>query len=166
MGFPSAKTVAATLFLLLVNPSTPCEFITTALPPSATGPCKPYTWANPTSLSSGGPSPTTIITSETPTATPAVPWKSGSVIQEGDINCRYPAETRESVDEQTCARLAERYGISLERFYLLNPILRGDCKNVKPWTGYCVRGCKFLFLSFLYFLFCSIFFFLEKKKQY
>ncbi|KAK3314008.1 hypothetical protein B0H66DRAFT_567588 [Apodospora peruviana] len=135
----SAAVLAAAIFTLMINPSSCCEFITTTLPPAATGACKPVTWENKND--NGAATPTTTSVAPRPTHTYAVPWKLGSDVQEGEIFCRYHAKTYEDVGPNECARLADRYGLSLDKFYFLNPTLVApDCGGIRPWTSYCVRG--------------------------
>lgn len=68
-------------------------------------------------------------------------------LKAGDVNCRYTAMV-EGETEDRCAPLM-RYGLkSVEQLFLLNPVLRGDCSNIKYNTPYCTKGCEFfLWLS-------------------
>ncbi|KAE9367116.1 carbohydrate-binding module family 18 protein [Stipitochalara longipes BDJ] len=109
-------------------------FLITAIAAEETGACKPVTWSA-TDLRG-------------PKSTPTV-WKrnkqSLSVAnigkaQTGQINCRYPGSTYDDVDSNTCAQLANKYQITLEKFFLLNPELDPDCGNIEPETDYCVAG--------------------------
>jgi len=59
----------------------------------------------------------------------------------GDIVCRYTAPTPSVVNYYICQDFADYYGISLERFFGLNPSLSIACDNVEPETEYCVAGC-------------------------
>lgn len=111
-------------------------FLVTAIAAEETGICKPSTWSA-TDL-------------RRPKSTPTV-WKrnkkSLSVanigkVQTGQINCRYPGGTYDDVDSNTCAQLANKYQITLEKFFMLNPELHPDCANIEPRTDYCVAGCK------------------------
>lgn len=61
----------------------------------------------------------------------------------GEINCRYSALTGNDVNYYTCTQLADKYDISNEAFFKINPKLLPDCSNIQPDTLYCVRGCKF-----------------------
>jgi hypothetical protein len=112
-------------------------FLITAIAAEETGICKPSTWSA-TDL-------------RRPKSTPTV-WKrnreSLSVanigkVQTGQINCRYPGGTYDDVDSNTCAQLANKYQITLEKFFMLNPELDPDCGNIEPRTDYCVAGCKY-----------------------
>ena len=59
----------------------------------------------------------------------------------GDVNCRYDARTEANVSNATCAQLATKYGVALDKFFVLNPLLETDCSNIQPDTDYCVEGC-------------------------
>jgi hypothetical protein len=73
-------------------------------------------------------------------------WVGGDIDdidpQPGDITCRYTLETGDSVRDDTCSILAGWDRIGVTEFLTLNPELGGDCANLKPYTSYCVRGCK------------------------
>ncbi|KAF2202644.1 hypothetical protein GQ43DRAFT_439535 [Delitschia confertaspora ATCC 74209] len=61
----------------------------------------------------------------------------------GDINCRYtaqltPAQLRDSPDP--CSWLANKYGISISKFFMLNPELSNSCEEVREEVEYCVAG--------------------------
>ncbi|KAK3372074.1 hypothetical protein B0H63DRAFT_563576 [Podospora didyma] len=59
----------------------------------------------------------------------------------GQVNCQYEsAPTPEDVDATTCQALADKYLVSIDTIFLLNPSLKRDCSNVKPNTQYCVKG--------------------------
>jgi len=137
----SLIVIAATL--MLIWPSSCCEFITTTLPQSATGACKPYTWSK--YHSPGAATPTIEVAR--PTHTYAVPWKLGSDVQGGEIFCRQRGDTYEDADSQSCEGLAKKYRTSLDKLYFLNPQLAPDCEGIRQWTSYCVHGCKFFILQ-------------------
>ena len=62
-------------------------------------------------------------------------------LKAGDVNCRYTAMVEDETEDR-CAPLM-RYGLSgVEELFLLNPVLRGDCSNIKYNTPYCTDGCK------------------------
>lgn len=42
----------------------------------------------------------------------------------------------------TCAALAIKYKITIEKFFILNLDVDRSCNNLKPNTDYCVKGCK------------------------
>jgi hypothetical protein len=63
----------------------------------------------------------------------------------GDINCRMSEVSGPKADAKTCASMAKKWDITVEKFYDLNPRLKGDCNNVLPNTRYCVDGCEFIF---------------------
>lgn len=66
--------------------------------------------------------------------------------QPGEINCRWKFKT-EIVDDSSCGKIAELEGITLEKFFFLNPGLMKDCSNIQPNTRYCVAGCKYMDLN-------------------
>lgn len=105
---------------------------------TGTGECKPHTWSDE------GVSGATAAVAKpyTPKTTPAVPRIDGANIQPGQINCRYWGQTHEDVDSNSCLNLAKYYGIKIEKFFMLNPILDPDCGNIRPDTEYCTAGCE------------------------
>jgi hypothetical protein len=59
------------------------------------------------------------------------------------VNCRYANDTGDmDINYYTCTAMADRYGITTDIFFLLNPSLKTDCSNIKADTDYCVSGCK------------------------
>jgi hypothetical protein len=46
-------------------------------------------------------------------------------------NCCYSATALATVLYYTCTELANNYGISLEKFFLLNPLMGPDCKSIE-----------------------------------
>jgi hypothetical protein len=67
----------------------------------------------------------------------------------GEVNCRYWATTPDEVTYYTCSEMAQRYSISNDVLFNLNPGLARDCSNVQADTDYCVTGCKYLtYLSY------------------
>ncbi|RWA04450.1 hypothetical protein EKO27_g10654 [Xylaria grammica] len=99
--------------------------------------CSPWTWEN-SAARTAAPEATA---EPTVTFVPSGPHvlKSGPAVT-GDIVCRYPGRTYADVNYYTCTELADKYGISLEKFFMLNPELDPDCGNIKPYTIYCVSG--------------------------
>jgi hypothetical protein len=65
----------------------------------------------------------------------------------GDIVCRYTATTSGSVNYYTCTELANFYGITVPKFFQLNPTVDEACSNVLADTEYCVAGCTYLGIS-------------------
>ncbi|KAK4442107.1 hypothetical protein QBC34DRAFT_313805, partial [Podospora aff. communis PSN243] len=57
-----------------------------------------------------------------------------------DVNCRTFHGTYDTVGPHVCAELAQYAGISLDRFYVLNPFLSPDCQGIRPYTNYCTGG--------------------------
>jgi hypothetical protein len=68
-----------------------------------------------------------------------------SPVKPGEINCRNWGETYDGVGYWSCNQLAQDYGITIEKFWELNPKLAPDCEGVKEYTQYCVAGCKLRF---------------------
>lgn len=62
--------------------------------------------------------------------------------QPGDINCRSYGRVYDNVGYWSCNQLAQTYGITIEKFWMLNPELAPDCEGIQPNTEYCVDGCK------------------------
>jgi hypothetical protein len=60
-----------------------------------------------------------------------------------DVVCRYTTTTESSVNYYTCTELSDYYGITLDKFFLLNPSLDPACDTIKPDTEYCLAGCVF-----------------------
>lgn len=69
-------------------------------------------------------------------------------ISVGQVNCRYTANTAGmDINYYTCIQLADTYGISVEKFFMLNPSVLPDCSNIQANTDYCVARCKSIPLS-------------------
>jgi hypothetical protein len=60
----------------------------------------------------------------------------------GDVVCRFESTTRADVNYYTCTELALKYSITIEKFFLLNPLLDENCATIQPNTTYCVAGCR------------------------
>lgn len=52
--------------------------------------------------------------------------------------------TYKTVNYYSCKKMAFKDGIDIELFFKLNPILDPDCEDIKPYTQYCIAGCKAL----------------------
>lgn len=97
--------------------------------------CQPHTWKK------RGLEATSSLTAQyTPKFTPSAFQKRA---EPGEINCRNWGNTYSTVNYYTCTELSNKYDIDVEHFFMLNPELTLDCKNIKPNTAYCVSGCKF-----------------------
>jgi hypothetical protein len=48
------------------------------------------------------------------------------------------------INYYTCTELAQDYGISVAKFFKLNPKVLPDCSNIQANTDYCVAGCECL----------------------
>ncbi|KAA8622148.1 hypothetical protein SMACR_09577 [Sordaria macrospora] len=108
--------------------------------------CQPIYW-NPGQFEKRTLDNTTISGSPAATST-AVPvpvpisnLTSSGYVPPGQVNCRYTASTEDmDINYYTCTYLANRYGISVEAFFKLNPTVHSDCGNIEADTEYCVRG--------------------------
>ncbi|KAI1371647.1 carbohydrate-binding module family 50 [Hypoxylon crocopeplum] len=141
LGFLSLLTVA---MKFLRDPETrsprllsfPFYIILSLLSVVAADDCQPSTWT----VDARPAAPTPFIASNA-----TIRLKSASValigaVEPGEINCRYRGSTYEDVNYYTCTQLAERYEITIEKFFMLNPDLDPDCGNIQPNTDYCVDG--------------------------
>lgn len=94
--------------------------------------CRPYQWDN-----------FLCIHAADDPADPEPTEGSLIVVQPGEANCRYWADTPEEVSYYTCSQLAHTYELLNEVFFSLNPSLKKDCSNIEPQAEYCVVGCEF-----------------------
>jgi hypothetical protein len=118
---------------------------------NASNTCQPVTWADNlarrdtiTSIvgnSTAAPTSTTSSVITTPTLDILGSISTGDV-QPGAINCRYAANTYDDANYYTCTSMADKYEISLDTFFALNPTLNPDCGNIQKNTIYCVSGCE------------------------
>ncbi|KAK1959916.1 hypothetical protein LY78DRAFT_619323, partial [Colletotrichum sublineola] len=92
--------------------------------------CQPATWSKEGLRAT--PSPEMTIMSENMIIL--------GTAEPGEINCHYASRTGSNVNYYTCTQLAEKYEISVEEFFLINPTLEPDCSNIEPRTEYCVDG--------------------------
>jgi hypothetical protein len=107
------------------------------LSPSVADECQPSTW--------GGLGARTEPTGTTPLlrARTEIPIAGGGGdLDPGDVHCRRPSRTSDSVNYYTCYAMAEMNRISPDLFFTLNPTLNLDCSNIEPDTEYCVDGCE------------------------
>ncbi|KAH7035345.1 uncharacterized protein B0I36DRAFT_360730 [Microdochium trichocladiopsis] len=99
-----------------------------------------------TSASSAPTNASTLLASSTsesaiPTPVGPNPLITTGNLNAGEISCRYTANTYDTeLDCCTCAKLAKRYGISVDLFFQLNPGVNKECNNLRHNTEYCVRG--------------------------
>jgi hypothetical protein len=117
-----------------------CSLVWTSSTVVADNYCQPVTWLAGTGKRGIHLASMVASTSSLPTCS-AVP--SRPAIQPGEINCRYKYTTSDAVNHHTCTELADKFGTSRERFFVLNAVLKPDCSNIQPLTEYCVIGCKF-----------------------
>jgi hypothetical protein len=108
---------------------------------NASNQCQPATWSK-ANLRRAVTTSTTTSNATTTTSNITSIISTGNV-QPGQINCRYSASTYSDVNYYTCTRLADRYGITVQAFFTLNPELDLDCSNIQPNSEYCVAGCKY-----------------------
>lgn len=98
-----------------------------------TGECQPATWT---------PDGYTGTTTFEPLQHTFAAAPKGANIQPGEINCRFWSYTYQSVDQDSCKKLADEWNIDMAFFFVLNPMLAKDCSDIRTWTKYCVAGCK------------------------
>ncbi|KAH6692750.1 hypothetical protein BKA61DRAFT_499618, partial [Leptodontidium sp. MPI-SDFR-AT-0119] len=142
---------------------TPCFIICTILiclivTTQASNECAPSQWpvgdyqrrdltssgSTPTASSSTNPSSSGSSSAAHPTGTGSnviSPLITTGDITAGEVNCRYTGSTAKlSINYYTCTLLANKYGITVEKNFTLNPSLHLDCGNIKADTEYCVSG--------------------------
>lgn len=106
--------------------------------------CSPWTWTNEaarTAAPAARPEPTvTFVPAGSHVANMIAAVRP--VATAGELVCRYPGRTNADVNYYTCTQLANKYGITIEKFFMLNPGLDPDCGNIQPNTMYCLAGCK------------------------
>ncbi|KAF6824053.1 hypothetical protein CPLU01_11049 [Colletotrichum plurivorum] len=101
---------------------------------AAANTCQPSTWikvakrAAPTLAASPHLKPKAVSNIVLGTAEP------------GEVNCRYARQTGKDVNYYKCTELAERYEITVEEFFVIDPGLKKDCSDIQPNTEYCVDG--------------------------
>jgi hypothetical protein len=101
--------------------------------------CSPVTWTNSDHINARAATSPFLAFTPTPSITSDVP---NAILSPGDINCRYDTDTVDDVNYNTCTELCQRYQITTDLFFILNPDLKTDCSNIMPRTTYCVAGCK------------------------
>lgn len=75
-------------------------------------------------------------------ATPPKSGWFGVAARAGSVHCIYSELSPQKVDENTAASMARRFQTELDEFYVINPELKKNWKNMLPMTRYCVRGCE------------------------
>ena len=96
--------------------------------------CQPVTWANANARGQAATMPMATMAAT-----------ANDTIQPGDINCRNWDRTFDSVNYYTCTKMADKWLISVDFFFVLNPMLLRDCSNIQTRTLYCVTGCEFCY---------------------
>ncbi|KAF1994724.1 carbohydrate-binding module family 18 protein [Amniculicola lignicola CBS 123094] len=123
----------------LTTRSLPCLLfllVTLSLGPltaTAADDCQPATWASAGRMRQDMATPTVV-------ANLSLSVANVGAVEPGQINCRYWATTKSSVNCCTCTELAEKYGIDVEVIFQLNPEVDTGCGNIQPKTKYCVEG--------------------------
>lgn len=97
--------------------------------------CQPATWSKAANVARNA----LVGTSIAPAPTPSVASNS-TVPKTGEINCRSWGNTYDDVNYYTCTELCEKYQITTDFFFMLNPTLKPDCSNIQPKSSYCVDG--------------------------
>ncbi|KAH8812141.1 hypothetical protein F5884DRAFT_877588 [Xylogone sp. PMI_703] len=108
-------------------------FLLSLLSAVAADDCQPSTWAAGAVRLRAAPTPTVTFNKSASVA-------SMGDAQPGQINCRYWGSTYTDVNYYTCTQLADKYGITIDQFFMLNPELDPDCSNIQQNTDYCVDG--------------------------
>lgn len=97
--------------------------------------CQPVTW--------GERDPQAV---EVPSKLPPMPNQAAEFgddwPQQGDLVCEFWFPTGEDVNQYTCREFADKIDLTINEFLFLNPTLKPDCSNIKPYTWYCMDGCK------------------------
>ncbi|KAE9372960.1 carbohydrate-binding module family 18 protein [Stipitochalara longipes BDJ] len=84
------------------------------------------------SISSSSPAPVPVIIS---------PLIATGQVTAGELVCRFTDSTEGlDINYYTCTLLANTWGITVEKFFDLNPGLAPDCSNIQADTEYCVQG--------------------------
>ena len=73
-------------------------------------------------------------------------WNAKRDMVLGRVMCRYTLNSGRKMNCCTCTDLVNKYEITLELFFRLNPDIDEDCESIKLNTEYCVAGCRFLLL--------------------
>lgn len=60
-----------------------------------------------------------------------------------EVNCRFNTTSPAAVGYYTCTELAERYRITIEKFFQLNPLLDPACSSIQAGNTYCAAGMLF-----------------------
>lgn len=102
--------------------------------------CAPVTWDSDGEL--GVVQGDGNSTSATPQSGTTLSMIRKGNLSPGDVHCRYATMTEETVNYHTRAKLMEKYRITNDIFFTLNPSLSRDCSNIRPKAAYCVRGCE------------------------
>lgn len=99
--------------------------------------CQPWTWKwNAARMGA-------VAATAMPSPRVAVkPYVRAATVEPGEVNCRSWAQTYDNVGYWSCSQLAEDFGITLDKFWTLNPTLAPDCKGIQPNTEYCVDRCE------------------------
>lgn len=106
--------------------------------------CRPVTWSNDAKIARFAEM-TGTATLSTP-ITSSVRNTGGRIrileVKPGELNCRAWARTHEHVNYYTCTEICDKYQITTDYFFWLNPTLKTDCSDIQPRSRYCYDGCK------------------------
>ncbi|KAH6624478.1 hypothetical protein B0J18DRAFT_180146 [Chaetomium sp. MPI-SDFR-AT-0129] len=94
--------------------------------------CQPWTWTWDAARK--------VDAAAAPSRAAVKPYVRAATVNPGDINCRSWAQTYDNVGYWSCSQLADDFGITLDKFWMLNPTLAPDCEGIQPNTEYCVDG--------------------------
>ncbi|KAH7037563.1 uncharacterized protein B0I36DRAFT_345658 [Microdochium trichocladiopsis] len=120
------------LSLMLLLPFLPFLIPVEAEP--GTGTCAPVTWTNEVKPGETRPPPP-------PSRRFQLTDRKGNVPLPGEVNCRYSGWSGSQVDASTCAQLATKYKVGLDKFFELNRSrVSAGCGDIKPQTEYCMAG--------------------------
>jgi hypothetical protein len=67
-------------------------------------------------------------------------------VKPGELNCRAWGRTYDEVNYYTCTEICNKYQITTDYFFSLNPALKTNCSDIQPKSKYCIDGCMFLSL--------------------
>lgn len=106
--------------------------------------CRPVTWSNDENVArfaemTGAPIVSESIDSSASKADSRIRILE---VKPGELNCRAWARTHDEVNYYTCTEICNKYEITTDYFFSLNPTLETDCSNIQPRSRYCYDGCK------------------------
>ncbi|KAL2066964.1 hypothetical protein VTL71DRAFT_1388 [Oculimacula yallundae] len=130
----------STTIMLYLHPQSPLAiaafFLIALFPTVSADDCVPWTW----SWRSGARVGIVDDAVTSPLRAAVNTYQRAATIEPGDVNCRSWTQTYDEVGYWSCSQLADDYGITLDKFWILNPTLAPDCEAIMPNTEYCVDG--------------------------